>query len=135
MKTQSSISPERAKEIINSVHKAAGGVERRLFSVAAVNKSATRAVRQATKVTKQLATLMRFDEINRLKEKTVSTGRGHSSRHKVKTRSCTTSNAAFICRIAVCSRMSGRICRWMWRSSRTVASAAAAVGGRVLPSR
>lgn len=85
MKTQSSISPERAKEIINSVHKAAGGVERRLFSVAAVNKSATRAVRQATKVTKQLATLMRFDEINRLKEKTVSTGRGHSSRHKVKT--------------------------------------------------
>ncbi len=88
MKQPSTIRPERAKELIQSVHKAAGGLDRRLLSVATVNKRATKAIQQATKVTKQLAALMRFDEINRLQEKTVSAGRGGSRSHghsKVKT--------------------------------------------------
>lgn len=85
MKQKDRISPERAKEIINSVHRVSDRLDRRLFSVTAVNRSATKAIKHATKVTKQLATLMRFDEINRLKEKTVSTGRGSSSHAKVKT--------------------------------------------------
>lgn len=86
MSFQNRITPDRAKEIINSVHRGTDSLNRHLLTVTAVNKTATKAVKQATKVTKQLAALMRFDEINRLKEKTVSTGRGGggSSHDKVK---------------------------------------------------
>lgn len=85
MSFQDRITPDRAKEIINSVHRGTDSLNRHLLTVTAVNKTATKAVRQATKVTKQLAALMRFDEINRLKEKTVSSGRGGGSSHdKVK---------------------------------------------------
>lgn len=60
------------KRRIEAVTNALQGVDKRLKSVAQATEQAAKTVTRAAKVTQAVATLLEFDEINRLKEKTVT---------------------------------------------------------------